>query len=130
VTPTMVASIGWKTYLVFAIFNACFIPIIYFYYPETAGRSLEEIDIVFARAYVNGESPVHVARNMPRMNDAEVEAAAAEIELHDRRDAQDVEKSMLPVRGSPELPTELEADTTGIRARALPTVRVTEVDDR
>ncbi|KAF8539588.1 general substrate transporter [Trichophaea hybrida] len=34
ITPTMIASIGWKTYLVFAIFNLSFIPIIYLFYPK------------------------------------------------------------------------------------------------
>ena len=75
----MIASIGWKTYLVFAIFNASFIPVIYFFYPETAGRSLEEIDVVFARAYVQGMSPVSVARSMPKLDVKEIEAAAAAV---------------------------------------------------
>lgn len=29
------------------MFNACFIPIIYFFYPETARLSLEQIDLLF-----------------------------------------------------------------------------------
>ena len=75
----MIASIGWKTYLVFAIFNASFIPVIYFFYPETAGRSLEEIDVVFARAYVQAISPVSVAYSMPKLDVREIEAAAAAV---------------------------------------------------
>ena len=31
VTPVMIDNIGWATYLVFAIINACFFPIIYFF---------------------------------------------------------------------------------------------------
>jgi len=49
ITPIMVANIGWGAYLFFAAVNASFIPIIYFFFPETAGRSLEEIDIIFAK---------------------------------------------------------------------------------
>ncbi|TGO55162.1 hypothetical protein BOTNAR_0251g00020 [Botryotinia narcissicola] len=48
VTPIMIANISWGTYLFFAVVYACFIPIIYFFYPETKRRSLEEIDIIFA----------------------------------------------------------------------------------
>jgi hypothetical protein len=88
----MIASIGWKTYLVFAIFNMSFIPIIYLFYPETAGRSLEEIDIVFARAFCDGTSPVRVAKEMPKLDVKEVEQATGELELRDRGNG-DVEKN-------------------------------------
>lgn len=40
-------SIGYKTYIYFSIFNFCFIPLIYYCYPEPAGLSLEEIDLLF-----------------------------------------------------------------------------------
>ncbi|KAI5801136.1 hexose carrier protein [Geopyxis carbonaria] len=83
VTPTMIASIGWGTYLFFAVMNALFIPVIYFFYPETAGRSLEELDIIFARAHMDNESPVAVAKNMPKMDNDQIEMVAAELDLHD-----------------------------------------------
>jgi sugar porter (SP) family MFS transporter len=41
VLPTMTASIGEYTFLMFAIANMIFLPIIYLFYPETAGRTLE-----------------------------------------------------------------------------------------
>lgn len=47
ITPVSISSIGWKTYIYFAIFNACFIPLIYFFYPETRRLSLEQIDQLF-----------------------------------------------------------------------------------
>ncbi|PQE21657.1 sugar transporter protein [Rutstroemia sp. NJR-2017a WRK4] len=49
VTPTMVSSITWKTYLVFMCCNFAFIPMIYFWFPETKGLSLEEIDYLFIK---------------------------------------------------------------------------------
>lgn len=48
ITPICFDHIGWKTYLVFAVVNAFIVPSIYFFFPETAYRSLEEIDEIFA----------------------------------------------------------------------------------
>ena len=38
-----------RTYIIFAVFNACFIPVMYFFYVETKGKSLEEIDLLFSK---------------------------------------------------------------------------------
>ncbi len=46
-TPSALEQIQWKTYIIFAILNACWVPVIYFMLPETAGKSLEEIDELF-----------------------------------------------------------------------------------
>lgn len=48
-TPPFTSASTFGCYLFFAIINALFIPTIYFFYPETAGRSLEEIDLIFAK---------------------------------------------------------------------------------
>jgi hypothetical protein len=45
VLPTMTASINEYTFLLFALANMIFLPIIYIYYPETSGRTLEELDV-------------------------------------------------------------------------------------
>jgi sugar porter (SP) family MFS transporter len=50
VTPVAFANIHWRTYIIFAVFNASAIPIIYAFYPETRGRSLEEVDIIFSES--------------------------------------------------------------------------------
>lgn len=47
ITPVSISSIGWKTYCYFAVFNAAFLPLIYFWYPETSRLSLEQIDRLF-----------------------------------------------------------------------------------
>ncbi|EAW20602.1 putative MFS monosaccharide transporter [Aspergillus fischeri NRRL 181] len=78
ITPVMVAHIGWGTYLFFAALNASFIPVIWFFYPETANRSLEEIDLIFAKGYVENISYVKAARELPKLTDDEIEAKAAE----------------------------------------------------
>ncbi|KAJ1307324.1 hypothetical protein OPQ81_001430 [Rhizoctonia solani] len=61
VTGPSFQNIGYHTYTVFACLNAFIIPIVYFYFPETAGKSLEDMDVVFAQAYNEGVSPVSVS---------------------------------------------------------------------
>lgn len=47
ITPYAVANIGWKTFLMFAIFNFANIVYVYFFIRETNGKSLEEMEVVF-----------------------------------------------------------------------------------
>ncbi|PIL37285.1 MFS general substrate transporter [Ganoderma sinense ZZ0214-1] len=61
VTGPSFNNISWRTYIMFACLNAFIIPIVYFFFPETAGRSLEDMDVVFALAYNEGVSPVQVS---------------------------------------------------------------------
>lgn len=49
-----IANLGWRFYIVFAAFNLAFIPFIWFFYIETAGLSLEQIDRVFDVKYEGG----------------------------------------------------------------------------
>ncbi|KAL2131425.1 hypothetical protein VTI74DRAFT_5136 [Chaetomium olivicolor] len=47
ITPVSFANVQWKTYVYFCVFNFLFIPLIYFFYPETQNLSLEQIDRLF-----------------------------------------------------------------------------------
>jgi hypothetical protein len=47
ITPVSINSIGWHTYIYFAIFNAAFLPLIWFFYPEVRNLSLEQVDKMF-----------------------------------------------------------------------------------
>ncbi|KAK2807988.1 hypothetical protein FQN50_005070 [Emmonsiellopsis sp. PD_5] len=78
ITPVMVSHIGWGTYLFFGAWNAIFIPFIWFFYPETAGRSLEEIDLIFAKGYVEKMSYVRAAKELPKLSDEEIERKGEE----------------------------------------------------
>jgi len=50
--PPGFASIAYKTYFIFATFNvAAFIHVL-FMYPETKGRTLEEVEEIFAQGHV------------------------------------------------------------------------------
>lgn len=76
ITPIMISNIGWGTYLFFAVVNVCFLPIIYLWYPETARRSLEEIDLIFAKGYTEKIGYVRAARELPYLSDEEIERMA------------------------------------------------------
>ncbi|PSN71996.1 sugar transporter family protein [Corynespora cassiicola Philippines] len=65
VTPVAFESIGYQTYIIFAVINAFIIPVVYFFYPETAYRSLEEMDTIFHKT-TSIFNVVSVARNEPR----------------------------------------------------------------
>ena len=43
-TPIGMHYLHWGIYLIYAVFNASFVPIVYYLVVETAGRSLEQID--------------------------------------------------------------------------------------
>jgi hypothetical protein len=47
ITPIGISSLGWKFYIIWTVFNGAFVPLVYLFYPETAGRTLEDIDRYF-----------------------------------------------------------------------------------
>jgi sugar porter (SP) family MFS transporter len=47
ITPIGIESLGWQFYIIWTVFNASFVPIVYLFYPETADRTLEDIDRLF-----------------------------------------------------------------------------------
>ena len=49
ITPIAINNIGYQTYIIFAVLNACWVPIIYLFFPETKGLELEDIDRLFAK---------------------------------------------------------------------------------
>ncbi|GAA5907793.1 hypothetical protein JCM6882_004559 [Rhodosporidiobolus microsporus] len=71
-TPPFLESTAWGCFLFFACWNALFIPVVYFFYPETAGKTLEEIDLMFASAYAQNRSYVTVSLEQGKMNEEEV----------------------------------------------------------
>jgi len=74
--PVMFTNIMYKTYATYAVINFAIIPSIYFFYPETGSRTLEEIDLLFETATARGNpwfSVVQVAKEEPRWFDAEGE---------------------------------------------------------
>jgi hypothetical protein len=48
ITPISISNIGWKTYMIFFVMNIGLAITVWLFYPETAGRTLEEIDYMYA----------------------------------------------------------------------------------
>ncbi|THY19757.1 general substrate transporter [Aureobasidium pullulans] len=84
ITPVAFETIGYQTYIIFAVINAFIVPCVYFFYPETRLRSLEEMDEIF-RNTTSIFNVVSVARDTPNrygkngellINYMDIEAAA------------------------------------------------------
>ncbi|OBT73915.1 hypothetical protein VF21_07463 [Pseudogymnoascus sp. 05NY08] len=71
VTPVGFDNIGWKYFLVYCCINGACVPTIYFFFPETAGRSLEEIDEIFLSSKSIFDT-VRVAEELPKRNHCEL----------------------------------------------------------
>lgn len=68
ITPVSFTNIKYNTYTIFAIINAIMVPSVYFFFPETAYRSLEEMDIIFqkVKGWKGAFTVVHQAEIEPR----------------------------------------------------------------
>ncbi|KAJ7194968.1 general substrate transporter [Mycena pura] len=53
-TPPAIANISWRVFIIFAIFNACWVPLVYVFFPETKGLELEAIDAIFEKGGITG----------------------------------------------------------------------------
>ncbi|KAJ9093842.1 hypothetical protein QFC21_006213 [Naganishia friedmannii] len=72
ITPVSIKSIGYKTYVYFAVFNACFIPLIWFFYPESAKLTLEQIDYLFTGDKVLLHMPADMVNRRHGLEGADV----------------------------------------------------------
>lgn len=63
--PSAIANISWRTYIIFAVLNFTWAPLLYLFYPETARMTMEEIDNLFVKepislhTHVSHESGTH-----------------------------------------------------------------------
>lgn len=109
-TPPFLDATAWGCFLFFAVMNALFIPVIWFFYIETAGRTLEEIDLIFASGFAQNKSYVAVANHLPKLEDSKIQSELAR--LHDEHLAR---KGQAPEEGNADERTFVEA---GDEARA------------
>ncbi|KAF2128881.1 MFS sugar transporter-like protein [Dothidotthia symphoricarpi CBS 119687] len=96
ITPPAFATIGYKTYIIFAVINAAIVPSVYFFFPETAYRSLEEMDEIFHQT-TNAFDVIKVAQNMPHRYDKRGNLL---IEYGDTEEAREVERRRSSVTGA------------------------------
>jgi Sugar (and other) transporter len=47
ITPIAISNISWRTFIIFAVFCALWVPIVYCFFPETNQLKLEDIDHLF-----------------------------------------------------------------------------------
>lgn len=47
ITPIGISSLGYQFYIIWTVLNLAFVPIIYLFFPETANRALEDVDLFF-----------------------------------------------------------------------------------
>ncbi|KAL8417528.1 hypothetical protein RB594_001260 [Gaeumannomyces avenae] len=59
-TPVIINRLEWRAYLIFVVTNLLFVPMFYFFFPETSSLHLEDIGHVFAK----GGDPVKQARRI------------------------------------------------------------------
>lgn len=96
VTPVAFANIGYQTYIIFAVINAAIVPSVYFFFPETAGRSLEEMDEIFHKT-TNPFNCVQIANDLPHRFDRRGNLL---IDYNDTEEARDVERRRSSVTGA------------------------------
>lgn len=72
ITPAAMTNLGWRYYIVYACISGFAFVVFYVFYPETKGRTLEEIDEIFIRSKTMFD-PVRVEKNLPRNGLAGVE---------------------------------------------------------
>lgn len=66
VTPDMLASIKWGTYIFFAVFCLLAGGFVYFFVPETKGKTLEDMDLAF------GDTAAHEEKDRLRQIEAQM----------------------------------------------------------
>lgn len=96
VIPSMFASLTWKTLIVFGAFNFASLPLVYYFFPETGGRTLEEINLLFA-----SKSPL-VSANEKEFRRL-LEAAEGNVALAEKRLMQEVDESAGEGEGQEEI---------------------------
>jgi short subunit dehydrogenase-like uncharacterized protein len=96
-TSVGIRNLGYKFYIIFAVLNFAFLPIVYFLYPETANRTLEDLDDYFDRDSGKGVI-IRVGDKVAKQHSRPQEAIEAEA----RRIAMATESEVMKVKSGEE----------------------------
>lgn len=55
--PSAIAATGWRIYIFFGVFNVLAFVFVFVFCPETARKTLEEIDFVYIKSELDGLEP-------------------------------------------------------------------------
>ena len=80
----MFSTLGYKTLILFGVFNFLSLPLVYFFFPETRGRTLEEINLLFAAESPFASANEHEYHRL--LNEAGGNVAVAERQMMEDMD--------------------------------------------
>lgn len=92
VIPIMLDRLGWGTYVFFGAMNIVAMPIVYFFYPEVAKRSLEEVNLLFT------SDSLLVSKNMYEYQ-RRIDEAGGDVAVAARRLLDEVDGQVAPASG-------------------------------
>lgn len=72
-----IRNLGYRFYIIFAVLNLVFVPVVYFFYPETANRTLEDLDDYFDRDSGHGVI-IRIGDKVAKQHQRPIEAIEAE----------------------------------------------------
>jgi MFS family permease len=90
ITPVGFSSLGWKYFFIYMATNAAAGITVYWFFPETAGRSLEEIDEIFTKSKSIFD-PVRIAKELPRQHLSTFLHEEAKVDHEIKEGVQDME---------------------------------------
>ncbi|OAD66733.1 hypothetical protein PHYBLDRAFT_175027 [Phycomyces blakesleeanus NRRL 1555(-)] len=106
IAPLMFLNILWGTYIIFGCLCFLISILIYYYYPETKGRSLEEIHLIFSGALFNQRAEAHhpstAAETLFQMAKISIEESESEFESKEKdkprsiSDLESTSESLMP----------------------------------
>jgi hypothetical protein len=91
--PVALNAIGWKFYLVLIIPSLFYLVCIYFLFPETKGRTLEEIGALFGDEHIASHWYDLTQEEKDRLQDEALRGLEGEKALPEKVDVEEVKKS-------------------------------------
>ena len=81
-----IQNLGWRFYIIFAVINLVWLPFIWYFYVETAGLSLDEIDRVFELKHAPGATMTYQEATMLAKEEIEHERILIGQKPHDGKE--------------------------------------------